>query len=137
VPVFPSAEWIDAFCERLASHPRAAHAATSLGGIYHFVVDPSGPLHESHRYAVLLAVDGGDTRVHRVGHDVPPRVTVKTDYERWRQLLRGQLDLGPAMLFGRIRIAGDLAALLNARDDVDVVVDALRGVDTIWLEARA
>jgi hypothetical protein len=52
-------------------------------------------------------------------------------------MLRGQLDLGPAMLFGRVQISGDLAALLGAQQDVGVVVDALRAVDTIWLEQHS
>lgn len=138
VPRFPSVEWIDAFCTELAAHPRAAHAASHVGGIYRFVVDPGGPLQQRQHYQVSLAsVDG---RAHVTRSDDPEvraRVGVRTDYPHWQQLLRGQLDLGRAMLFGRIRISGDLAALLNARSDVDVLVEALRAVDTIWLEHAA
>jgi hypothetical protein len=134
VPTFPSTEWIDAFCDELAAHPRAADAAAHLGGVYRFVIDPGGPLSEQRQYQVSLTTVDGNARVERVDAAEKVRVAVRTDYGRWQQLLRGQLDLGPAMLFGRIRISGDLAALLNARDDVDVVVDALRAVDTVWLE---
>jgi len=133
VPRFPSAQWIDAFCEQLEAHPRAADAAASLGGVYRFVVEPSGPLTDRHTYEVHLVGSDGGASARRVDEYGAPRVTVRTDYNRWRQLLLGTLDLGPAMLFGRIRIAGDLPALLNARDDVDVVVDALRRVDTQWM----
>ena len=136
MPTFPSTEWIDAFCDELAQHPRAAHAADHLGGVYRFVVDPGGPLQEQCRYEVSLSVVDGKAQVERIREAEQVRVAVRTDYGRWQQLLRGQLDLGPAMLFGRIRISGDLAALLNARDDVDVVVAALRAVDTVWLEDR-
>lgn len=134
MPTFPSTEWIDAFCDELAAHPRAADAAAHLGGVYRFVIDPGGPLPEQRQYQVSLTIVVGSARVERVDAAEKVRVAVRTDYGRWQQLLRGQLDLGPAMLFGRIRISGDLAALLNARDDVDVVVDALRAVDTVWLE---
>lgn len=135
MPVFPSSEWIDAFCVELAGHPRAAAAAGNLGGVYRFVVDPGGPLGEQHTYAVVLGVEEDAAVAAPVAATETPRVTVRTDYQRWRQLLEGKLDLGPAMLLGRLRISGDMAALLNARGDVDVVVDALRGVDTIWLDA--
>ncbi|CAN5894879.1 hypothetical protein BH23ACT10_BH23ACT10_06800 [soil metagenome] len=135
MPVFPSSEWIDAFCVELAGHPRAPAAAATLGGVYRFVIDPGGPLGDRHTYAVLLGVDGDAAVAAPVAADEPSRVTVRTDYRRWRQLLEGKLDLGPAMLLGRLRISGDMAALLNARGDVDVVVDALRGVDTMWLDA--
>ena len=134
VPTFPSAEWIEDFCRELAVHPRAAHAAATLGGVYRFIIEPGGPLTERRQYDVALSVSDGGATVRRVDRAEQVRVTVRTDYPRWQQLLRGELDLGPAMLFGRVRISGDLAALLNARDDVDVVFDALRAVDTEWLE---
>lgn len=135
VPEFPSAEWIDAFCDQLAGHPRAAHAARFLGGVYRFVVDPGGPLGQGHQYQVLLAASEGRARVARTDDPgLRARVGVRTDYPHWQQLLRGQLDLGRAMVFGRIRVSGDLAALLNARNDLHVVVDALRAVETVWLE---
>jgi hypothetical protein len=137
VPTFPSAEWIDAFCEELAAHPRAAHAAASLGGVYRFIIDPGGPLADRRQYHVSLSVTDGHVLVARVDEAGTARVTVRTDYDHWRQMLRGQLDLGPAMLFGRVQIGGDLAALLGAQQDVGVVVDALRAVDTIWLEQHS
>lgn len=134
MPTFPSSEWIDAFCDELAAHPRAASAATHLGGVYHFVVDPGGPLAAQRQYHVSLSVEDGAAQARRIAEARAVRVSVRTDYGRWQQLLRGQLDLGPAMLFGRIRVSGDLAGLLAARADVDVVMDALRAVDTVWLE---
>lgn len=136
MPTFPSSAWIDAFCDELAAHPRAADAATSLGGIYRFVVDPGGPLADRHQYQVVLGIAEGRVRVQRLDEpDAAARVAVRTDYPHWQQLLRGQLDLGRAMIFGRIRVSGDLPALLSARGDVDVVMDALRAVDTVWLES--
>jgi hypothetical protein len=135
VPTFPSSEWIDAFCRELATHPRAAHAAATLGGVYRFVIDPGGPLAERRQYDVALSALDGRATVRRIEDAERVRVTVRTDYPRWQQLLRGELDLGPAVLFGRVRIGGDLAALLSAGDDLDVVLDALRAVDTDWLEA--
>lgn len=134
MPLFPSTEWMDAFCQRLVAHPRAAEAAAHLGGTYRFVVDPAGPLRERHTYEMLLAVDDGGARAERTTVTGTPRVTVRTDYSRWRQLLEGRLDIGPAMLFGRLRISGDMAALLSSRHDVDVLVEALREVDTTWRE---
>lgn len=135
MPVFPSPEWIDAFCHQLTAHPRSADVARSLGGVYRFVVEPGEVLPERQTYEVLIAVDGDVTRARQVTGSLSPRITVRTDYRRWRQLLLGQLDLGPAVLFGRLRVSGDVGALLAAQSDADVLLDALRGVDTLWLDA--
>lgn len=135
MPTFPSSEWIDAFCTCLQAQPGAANAAQRLGGVYRFQIDPAGPLARAHRYQVSLGVGADGAQVARLDDDqVAARVEVRADYPRWQELLRGQLDLTRALLFGRIRISGDLAALMNARSDVDVVVGALRAVDTVWLE---
>ncbi len=135
MPVFPSTQWIDEFCHQLTLHPRAADAARTLGGVYRFVVDPGGVIVERQTYEVLIALDGHETRAEQVFGSQAPRITVRTDYQRWRQLLVGKLELGPALLFGRLRVTGDVAALLAADGGVDVVLDALRGVDTVWLDA--
>ena len=134
MPVFPSTEWMDAFCAELVAHPRAADAATRLSGVYRFVVVPCGPLTERHTYEISLVRAGPVMQAHRVDDTVVPRVVVTTDYGRWRELLEGRLNLTTAMLFGHLRITGDMAALLGSRGDVDVLIDALRGVDTVWLD---
>lgn len=137
MPIFPSPEWMDAFCAELVAHPRAADAATRLHGVYRFVVDPGGPLTDRHTYEILLAAVDSAVRADRLDGDRPasPRVVVQTDYGRWRQLLEGRLSLGPALLFGHLRISGDMAALMGSRGDVDVLMEALREVDTVWLDA--
>jgi hypothetical protein len=135
VPVFPSSEWMDAFCAELVAHPRAADAATRLHGVYRFVVDPGGPLTARHTYEILLAVVDTGVRAVRVDEMASPRVVVQTDYGRWRQLLEGRLSVGPALLFGHLRISGDMAALMGSSRDIDVLMEALREVDTIWLDA--
>lgn len=135
MPIFPSSDWMNAFCQQLSGHPRAAGAAANIGGVYRFVVDPAGPLRDRHTYHMLLAVVDGAAHAEQLPAARDPRVAVRTDYKRWRQLLEGRLDVGPAMLFGRLRISGDMAALMGSRGDLDVLVDALRGVDTVWLDA--
>ena len=135
VPVFPSTEWMDAFCAQLVAHPRAGDAATRLRGVYRFVVDPSGPLVARHTYEIRLAAVDSGVRAERL-HDIAdsPRVVVRTEYSRWRQLLEGSLDVGPALLFGHLRISGDMAALMGSSGDVDVLLEALREVETVWLD---
>ena len=134
MPVFPSTEWMDAFCDELVAHPRAEGAATRLHGVYRFIIEPGGPLVDRHAYEISLAPTGAGVRAHRVDGTAAPRVVVVTNYGRWRQLLEGRLNLATAMLLGQLRISGDMATLMGSRGEVDVLIDALREVDTIWLE---
>lgn len=136
MPVFPSTEWMDAFCAQLVAHPRAADAATRLHGVYRFVIDPSGPLVARHTYEIRLAIVDSGVRAGRPHDSIDsPRVVVRTDYNRWRQLLEGRLSVGPALLFGHLRVSGDMAALVGSRGDLDVLMESLREVDTTWLDA--
>lgn len=125
---------MDAFCAELVAHPRAPHAAMRLHGVYRFVVEPGGPLADRHSYEVSLAPAAPGVRAHRVAGTARPRVTVATDYGRWRRLLEGRLDLGTALLFGHLRVSGDTTGIMGSRGHVDVLVEALREVDTVWLD---
>lgn len=135
MPVFPSSEWMDEFCQRLESHPESNAVATALDGVYRFVIDPAGPLEERHDYDVSIRPTGAGSKVTLV-EDVgdKPRLTMTTDYRRWQQLVRGELDIGMAVMLRRLRVSGDLTSLMGNVSSVTPLVDALHEVETIWLE---
>lgn len=133
MPTFPSVEWMDQFCAELAHHSRVGEVAPKLQGIYRFEVDPAGPLRDRHRYDVRIASDAGVVDVRRVEGEGEPRVSMRADYERWRQLLEGRLEIRSAVLFGHLRISGDLATLMRSAADLAVVTEALTSVETQWL----
>jgi hypothetical protein len=66
--------------------------------------------------------------------DQPPRLTIGARYDRWRQLIEGRLDVGRAVLFRQVRISGQLSALRRDLDDARPLTEALREVETTWLE---
>ena len=135
MPVFPSYEWMDEFCERLASHEEAGDVAAALDGVYRFVIDPGGPLEEQHVFDVAIR-PGGDGAEVAVLDDgsATPRLTMTTDYRRWQQLVRGELDIGMAVMLRRLRVSGDLTSLMSNVSSARPLVDALHEVDTTWLE---
>ena len=135
MPVFPSYEWMDEFCERLESHDEAGEVAEALDGVYRFVVDPAGPLEEQHVYDVAIrpSSDGAEVAVTDDGA-TKPRLTMTTDYRRWQQLVRGELDIGMAVMLRRLKVSGDLTSLMSNVSSARPLVDALHEVDTTWLE---
>ena len=135
MPVFPSYEWMAEFCERLEAHPDAVDIAAALDGVYRFVVEPAGPLAERHTYDVEIRPDGDGAQVGVIEEDGPaPRLTLTTDYRRWQQLVRGELDVGMAVMLRRLRVSGDLSRLMGSVGSATPLVESLGAVETTWLE---
>jgi hypothetical protein len=135
MPVFPSTDWMQAFCANLAGHPDAGRVASALEGTYRFVVEPAGPLSERQVHDVGIAPDGnGGAAVELLDGADKPSVTLTAGYDRWRQLIRGELDLMMAMMLRRLRVSGDIGRLRSNLGDAKPLLDALRGVETEWLE---
>lgn len=134
MPLFPSPEWMDAYCDRLAAQPRADEVAEALRGVYRFVVEPGGPLARRHRYDVAIG-PGGSVVAARLDEPAErPRLTLAAAYPRWRQLITGQLDIARALLLRRLRVTGDLSALRGRLEITAPLTRALREVDSAWLD---
>ena len=136
MPVFPSDEWMAEFAERLESHPEAGDIATALDGVYRFVIEPAGPLADRHVYDLsIAAADGGAVvEVLDGGAGGNPRLTITTDYKRWQQLIRGELDVGMAVMLRRVRVSGELTRLIGSVSSGGPLLDSLHDVETVWLE---
>lgn len=136
--VFPSPEWFDAFCAELARHPSAPRIAEALDGVYRFVVEPAGPLTERHSYDVTIGVESDAPVIARLAEPAQdPRLTVTATYERWRQLIQGEMGLTTAVMLRRVRVGGDLAGLQRRMSDTQPLADALQGVETTWPQGQA
>ena len=131
--LFPSPEWIDAFCYRLKAHPEATSTATALSGVYRFVVEPAGPLLETHRYDVAIDSVGDEPSITRIaGNSDATRLSLTADYVRWRELLEGRLDVKVAVLLRRLRVSGDLAGVRANLNQTRPLLEALSAVPTRW-----
>jgi putative sterol carrier protein len=135
VPVFPSEEWVDEFCERFDAHPQAAETASALDGVYRFTVEPSDELSRRVSYDVQIAPSQRPYATRLQAPAERPRLVIAADYRRWSQLIRGQLNVGWAYALGRVRIAGDLAAVRSELAGAGPLVDSLNRVETEWLTA--
>lgn len=136
MPLFPSHAWMGAFCERLAVQSDVEQVASALDGTYRFVIEPAGPLSASETYDVRIAagndLEGPVIRVLESGVE-RPTLTLTASYERWRQVIEGELDVGMAVMLRRLRVSGDLSRLMRRLDSAQPLVQALREVDTQWL----
>ncbi|MPZ87532.1 MAG: hypothetical protein GEU81_05540 [Nitriliruptorales bacterium] len=135
MPVFPSQEWMDDFCAKIEADPRSPAMAKALEGVYRFVVEPHGALHDRHAYEISIVADGDGTRVapQPVSAD-PPRLTITASYLRWVQMLRGELDIPVAVMLRRIKVSGDLSGVMGNMSDARPLLDALSAVDSTFLQ---
>lgn len=136
MPLFPSHEWMAEFCRRLRVHPQADEVAKALDGVYRFVIEPAGPLDERHSYQVSIrpAEQGAEVAVVDSQPQDEPRLSLTADYRRWQQLVRGELDVGMAVMLRRLKVSGDLTTLMGNVASARPLVDSLHEVDTTWLE---
>lgn len=132
--MFPSGDWIDAYCSELMRHPRSREAATALEGTYRFVIEPAGPVVRPHVYDVLVRPVSDGAHVIRVDEAAQPRLVLTAGYDRWRQLIERRLDVGLAVLTRRLRLSGDLGGIRGSLSDARPLLDALTSVDTRWPE---
>jgi hypothetical protein len=129
--MFPSQEWITAYCALLEADPRAGAMARALQGVYRFVVEPGGSLTERHSYDVSIVPEGDGAAVTPLPTGVPePRLVIAAVYPRWVQLLRGELDIPLAIMLRRIKVTGDLRAVTANLDDARPLLDALSAVES-------
>lgn len=142
MPVFPSGQWMEAFCRQLAAQPDAGRAVEALAGTYRFVIRPGGPLAARHVYDVTIVPGSNGSPRVTLAPDPPtggadgasPTLELSADYQRWRQLIMGTLDIPVAVMLGRLRIRGDLGRITSRAAEARPLLDALRAVDTQWLE---
>ncbi len=136
MPMFPSAEWMDEFCDELLAHPTADELAQVLDGVYRFEVEPAGPVTEQRTFDVEIRPgDGAGPTARRLDEPVTsPRLTMTARYDRWRQLISGTLDVGMAVMLRRLKVKGDLQRLIRDMGSTRPLMDALGAVDTQWPE---
>lgn len=134
MPAFPSREWMVELCEHVTAHPDAGALARGLDGVYAFVVDPAGPVRIRHRYDLAIHPDGvGGASAELL--DAPasgPRLTFTARFDRWWQLLNGDLNPRLAIVLRRLKVSGDVWGLGQQLSTVTPLLEALARVETRW-----
>jgi hypothetical protein len=124
---FASREWIEAIVAALNAHPDLPAAIAGLGDDAALVIERDGPAwprdvaawarQERGRVTTWKLLPDADDLL-----ELEPAYVVRAPYRIWRALLAGG-DPVQAALSGRVRVAGDLEALVR-RSNYRYVVDA-------------
>ncbi|BDG07696.1 SCP2 sterol-binding domain-containing protein [Anaeromyxobacter paludicola] len=140
--IFPSAEWLAAAVAQVNAEPDLAKALAGLGRDLGAVVEPDPP-HFRGAFAVWGRQESGRIAEARVLADpddlleLEPEYVLRAPYRLWKELLLGRLDPVKTALSGRLRVEGDLEALVRRSGYRYVAERALARLDTEFAdEAR-
>lgn len=132
---FASRQWLSAMAEAVNRHPDLPLALAGLGADLAAVVEADPPefkrsiaawgRQERGRIAEWRLLEDEDEIL-----EIQPAYVVRAPYRLWRQVLRGEADPVQAALSGRVRVKGDLEAIVRRASYRYIVEEALRQVVT-------
>ncbi len=133
--LFPSQQWLAAVLAAVDRHPDLPHALAGLGRDLAAVVEADPPAlpqpvaawgrHEGGHIAEWRVLEDQDEIL-----DLEPAYVVRGPYRLWKDLLLGRVDPFQAALSGKLRVQGDLEALVKKANYRHVVEEALARVAT-------
>ena len=122
--VFPTAEWLKEFEEKLNADERYAQIAKNWEGDMYFLIEPDGKL----KAQVIMYLDlwHGKCRGTEYVTDIAchtPTFTLKAGYTNFARVLKGELDPMQAMLTRKLDVKGNMAVMMR---NVPTVLDFVR-----------
>lgn len=133
--LFPSAAWLAAAVEAVNRHPDLPRALAGLAPDLAAVVEADPPAlpaavaawgrHERGRIAEWRMLEDPDEIL-----EIEPAYVVRGPYRLWRDLLERRADPLQAALSGKLRVQGDLEALVKRANYRYVLDQALARVAT-------
>jgi putative sterol carrier protein len=122
--VFPSAEWLKAFEEKLNTDERYGQIASKWEGDMYFYIEADGNLKEP--MVMYLDLWHGKCRSSEIVADPAshsPAFVLRTGYINFARVLKGELDPMQAMLTRKLDVKGNMAVMMR---NVPTVLDFVR-----------
>jgi putative sterol carrier protein len=138
VAVFPSAEWLDLYAQRINESPEYREAAASWEGdvSYVFEAEPDKGLAEE--TWAWLDLWHGACRGHR--YAVPPeegeraKFIIRAPYSRWKEVINKELDPVKGMMQGKLKLRGDLPTIVRYVKAANELVNLAASVPTEFVD---
>jgi hypothetical protein len=131
--IFASRPWLEALVAALNRQPDVGKAIDGLGRDAGVVVERDAAFpREAAAYGRYV---GGKVEARMLADaddllELEPAYVVRAPYGLWKELLRGKVDPVKAALSGRVKVEGDLEALIRRAGFSYVAQGALREVPT-------
>ena len=138
MPLFPSKEWVDDYVQGINASPAYHDAAATWEGdiCYVFEAEPDKGVTE----AVWVWMDlwHGECREARYG--VPAeegeraKFVIRAPYSRWKDVINRRLDPVRGMITGKLKLRGDLPAIVRHIGAAKELVNLAAAVPTRFVD---
>ena len=122
---FPTAEWTQAFMDKLNSDAQYAEIARNWEGDFSFVIDPGETL--TRQVAIYLDLwHGKCLQAYYYDETVPkmnPAFTLSASYQNFKKVLKGELHPMQAMMTRKLHVKGNMSVMMRS---VPTVLDFVR-----------
>jgi putative sterol carrier protein len=140
MPVFPSEEWLRAYVERINDSPAYREAAADWEGDLSYVLEPEPDKGVPEEVWIWLDLWHGTCRAARYG--ISPeegqraRFVIRAPYSRWKDVIRKELDPVKGIMQGKLRLRGDLPAILRHVRAANELVNIAALVPTDFVDEK-
>ncbi len=122
--VFPNAEWLKEFENKLNSDEHYAQIARNWEGDMYFIIEPDGNLKT--QTVMYLDLWHGKCRGTEIVSEISshqPAFSLKAGYGNFAKVLKGEMDPMQAMLTRKLDVKGNMAVMMR---NVPTVLDFVR-----------
>jgi putative sterol carrier protein len=121
---FPTAEWTQAFMEKLNGDSQYSQIARNWEGDFYFIIEPGNGLQET--VALYFDLWHGKCKEAFVVEDLQaknPAFTLRAPFGNFRRILTGELHPMQALMTRKLQVQGNLSVLMR---NVPTVLDFVR-----------
>jgi putative sterol carrier protein len=135
VPAFPTDPWFQELIERINASEEYREAAAEWEGDIAFVIEAEPDRGVPQDVWGLLDLWHGSCRgggVIDAERGAAAQYTLRAPYSRWKEVVRGELDPIKGMMQGKLRVLGDLPAIVRQVRAANELVELTLQVDTVF-----
>lgn len=133
MPRFPSAEWLEAFKDAINARPEHRELARDWEGDVTLVVEAEperGLIENVYAWLDLWHGECRQAKVVSIDEGERARFVISAPYTRWKDVIRGKLEPIRGMREGKLRLSGDLPAIVEYARAADLLVRLAASIPT-------
>ncbi len=125
---FGTIEWLDTYVKLFNEHPEMSEALKGFTACvaYEFTDRPD-------LVPKFVVMEEGVIKDYgELTDDISVDFLIKADYEIWKSMTEGELDPMNALMAGKLKVRGNMAALLKHAEGFRATFDIVQAIPTVF-----